>query len=46
MNKNYQTLILKKNEIMEKLKDVKYNDIEDLSYRMQLTYDEVIVIID
>ena len=29
-----------KNEILEKIKNVKYNDIEDLVYRMQLTYDE------
>ena len=29
-----------KNEILEELKNVKYNDIEDLVYRMQLTNDE------
>ena len=46
MNLNYQTLILKKNEIPEELKNVKYNDIEDLVYRMQLTYDEVLDILD
>ena len=37
MNINYQTLILKKNEILEELEKAKYNDIEDLVYRMQLT---------
>ena len=41
MNTNYQTLILKKNEILEDLKKAIYNDIEDLVDRMQLTYDEV-----
>ena len=46
MNKNYQTSILKKNEILEELKNAKYNDIEDLVYRMQLTYDEIIDILD
>ena len=40
MNINYQTLILKKNEILEEVKNVKYNDLEDLVYRPQLTYDE------
>ena len=35
-----------KNEILEKLKNVKYNDLEDLVYRMQLTYDEIIDIVD
>ena len=38
MIKSYQTLILKKNEILEELKNVKYNDLKDLVYRMQLTY--------
>ena len=42
MNINYQTLILKKNEILEELKKkAKYNDLEDLVYRMQLTFFEV-----
>ena len=31
-----------KNEIIEDLKNAKYNDLEDLVYRMQLTYDEII----
>ena len=35
-----------KNEILEELKKVKYNDIEDLVYRMQLTYNEIIDILD
>ena len=35
-----------KNEILEKLKTAKNNDTEDLVYRMQLTYDEVIEILD
>ena len=35
-----------KNEVLEKLKNVKYNDLEDLVYRMQLTYDEIIDILD
>ena len=35
-----------KNEILEKLKSVKYNDLEDLVYRMQLTYDEIIDLLD
>ena len=39
-------MILKKNEILEKLKNAKYNDLEDLVYRMQVTYDEVIDILD
>ena len=31
-----------KNEILEELKNVKHNDLEDLVYRFQLTYDEII----
>ena len=31
-----------KNEILEELKKAKYTDLEDLVYRMQLTYDEII----
>ena len=42
MNINYQILILKKNEILEDLKKAKYNDLEDLVYRMRLSYDEII----
>ena len=35
-----------KYEIIEELKKVKYIDIEDLAYRMQLTYDELIDVLD
>ena len=35
-----------KNEIVEELKNAKYNDLEDLVYRFQLTYDEIIDILD
>ena len=35
-----------KYEILEELKEVKYIDLEDLIYRMQLTYDEIIDILD
>ena len=35
-----------KNEILEELKNIKYNDLEDLVYRMQVTYDEIIDILD
>ena len=35
-----------KYEILQELKNVKYNDLADLVYRMQLTYDEIIDILD
>ena len=35
-----------KNEILEELKIVKYNDFEDLVYRMRLTYDKIMDILD
>ena len=35
-------MILKKNDILEELKNAKYNDIVDLVYRFQLTYDEIV----
>ena len=35
-----------KDEILEQLKNVKYNDLEDMVYRFQLTYDEIIDILD
>ena len=35
-----------KHEILGELKNAKYNDLEDLVYRMQLTYDEIIDILD
>ena len=46
MNISYQTLILKNIEILEELKKVKYNDLKDLFYRMQLTYDKIMDILD
>ena len=46
MNVSYQTLILKKNEILEELKNVKYNDLKDLVYRRRLSYDEIMDILD
>ena len=35
-----------KNEILEELKQVKYNDLEDLVYRKRLSYDEIMDILD
>ena len=35
-----------KNEIIEELKNAKYNDLEDLVYRMRLSYDEIMNILD
>ena len=35
-----------KDEIIEELKNVKYDDLEDLVYRFQLTYDEIMNILD
>ena len=35
-----------KNEILEELKNAKYNDLEDLVYRMRLSYDEIMDILD
>ena len=35
-----------KYEILEELKKAKYNDLEDLVYRFQLTYDEIIDVLD
>ena len=35
-----------KDEILEDLKNAKFNDLEDLVYRFQLTYDEIIDILD
>ena len=46
MNLNYQTLILKKNHILDELRNVKYNDRAFLVYRLQLTYDDIIDISD
>ena len=35
-----------KNEIIEELKNAEYNDLEDLVYRMRLSYDEIMDILD
>ena len=35
-----------KDEILEDLKKAKFNDLEDMVYRFQLTYDEIIDILD
>ena len=35
-----------KHEILEELKKVEYNDPEDLVYRMRLSYDEIMDILD
>ena len=35
-----------KYEILEELKNAKYNDLGDLVYRMQLTYDEIMDVLD
>ena len=35
-----------KYEILQELKNVKYNDLEDLVYRMRLSYDEIMNILD
>ena len=35
-----------KYEIIEELKNAKYNDLEDLIYRMRLSYDEIMDILD
>ena len=39
-------MILKKSEILQKIKTVKYKDLWDLVYRFQLTYDEIIDMLD
>ena len=35
-----------KNEIKEEVRSVKYNDLEDLVYRMQLTHEEIMDFLD
>ena len=35
-----------KDEILEELKNARYNDLEDLVYRMRLTYNEIMDILD
>ena len=39
-------MIIKKNEILEELRNVKYSDLRGLIYRMELTYNEIIDILD
>ena len=46
MDINYRTLVLKKNKIPEELEKAKYDDLEDLVYRIQLTFVEVRDILD
>ena len=38
-------MILKKIEILEELKNIKYNDLENMVHKFQLTYDEIIDIL-
>ena len=45
MNKSYD-FDTQKNEILEKLKNGKHNDLEDLVNRMRLSYDEFLNILD
>ena len=35
-----------KNKVLEKLRNVKYNDLENIVYRMQLTYVEIVGVLD
>ena len=35
-----------KNEIFKEIKNVEYNDLEDMVFRMELTYNEIIDILD
>ena len=35
-----------KDEILEELKNAKFNDLEDMVYRFQLTYDEIMDVLD
>ena len=39
-------MIIFKSETLEGLKRVKYRDLEDMVYRLQLTYDEIVDIVD
>ena len=40
------SLSMFKDEILEDLKNAKFNDLEDMVYRFQLTYDEIMDILD
>ena len=48
LKKDYSlsSLDMFKNEILEELKKVNYNDLEDMVYRFQLTYNEIIDVLD
>ena len=35
-----------KNEISKALNSIEYNDIEDMVYRMEITYEEILDILD
>ena len=39
-------LVNRKNEILGELKNIKYNDLKDLVYRMRLSFDEIMDILD
>ena len=45
-NHNLSSLSTFKNEILEELENAKYNDLEDLEYRFQITHDEIVDILD
>ena len=42
----FSDFISQKHDILNELRNVYYNDLEDLVYRMQLTYDEVVDLLD
>ena len=42
----FQSFDTFRNEILQELKNAKYNDIEYMVYRTQLTYDEIIDLLD
>ena len=46
LNINYMTLILIRNEIFEELKNMEFNEFEDMVFRMELTYSEIEKILD
>ena len=37
---------MRKNEIIIELQDIKINDLEDMVFRMELTYNEILDILD
>ena len=42
----YPVLVLLKKKYLKNLKKAKYNNLEDLVYRVQLTCDEIINLLD